>query len=81
MTDSPALTSILEDVKEDVLDLMERSTDRAVMQAIMSEGAPLVMAYRMRGVYPHPRDLQRLATYMIALAAAAEEARSRRRGS
>lgn len=73
------LDSMLDEVREDALTLMSESSDRLVLQAVVREGAPAVMGYQMRGVVPDSRTMQRLATYLLALAAAQEDARSLRR--
>ena len=74
-----AIDSILSRVKEDALILMEDSTDRDVLEAIVAEGTPLVLNYKTRGVIPQPGHMIRIATYLVAMAAAMEQARMNRR--
>lgn len=75
---SEILTDILDDVYDDVVDLMEHASDKAVLDAIIHRGAPLFMAYQIRGVVPDVRELQVVATYILALVAATESARRAR---
>lgn len=75
---SEVLNDILDDVYDDALDLMEHASDKAVLDAIIYRGAPLFMAYKMRGAVPDVRELQVVATYILALVAATESARGAR---
>lgn len=76
---SSVLDDMLNDVRDDILILMDESSDRDVLEAVVREGAPVFLAYKMRGMIPDPRSMQRIATYLLALAAAIEEKRSIRR--
>ena len=74
-----ALDKILEKVEADALILMDESTDHEVLEAVVAEGTPMVMGYKMRGIIPQPERMVRIATYLIALAAAMENRRGKRR--
>lgn len=76
---SSTLDAILDEVREDALTLMSESSDRLVLHSVVREGAPAVMNYQMRGMVPDSRTMQRLATYLLALAASQEDARTLRR--
>jgi hypothetical protein len=74
-----ALDTILEKIEADALTLMEESTDHDVLEAVVVEGTPMVMGYKMRAIIPQPERMVRIATYLVALAAAMENRRGTRR--
>lgn len=74
-----ALDKILGKVEADALILMDESTDHEVLEAVVAEGTPMVMGYKMRAIIPQPERMVRIATYLIALAAAMENKRGARR--
>lgn len=74
-----ALDKILEKVEADALILMEEANDHEVLEAVVAEGTPMVLGYKMRGAIPHPEHMVRIATYLVALAAAMENRCGKRR--
>lgn len=69
----PELETILTEVRDYAEDLLEKADGRSVLDAVVREGKPLFLAYMAVGAVPHPEQLQRIATYMIALAAAMDK--------
>lgn len=69
----PELETILTEVRDYAEDLLSKADGRSVLDAVVREGKPLFMAYMAVGAVPHPEQLQRIATYMIALAAAMDK--------
>ena len=76
---SVTLDALLDDVREDVLVLIDEASDRAVLEAIVREGAPLFLAYKTRNIMPDARSMQRIATYILSLCTVIETARTIRR--
>lgn len=69
----PELETILTEVRDYAEELLEKADGRSVLDAVVREGKPLFLAYMAAGAVPHPEQLQRMATYMIALAAAMDK--------
>lgn len=70
-------------VKREVLDRVERNVDnvlskersaRDVLIQTLSEGVPLFMSFRARGRIPSPDALERIASKLLAIVVATEEA-------
>lgn len=67
---SDRLDALLGQVRKDAATLLRDASDRQVIEAVIREAAPVVAMYKMRGQLPGQQTFLRLATYLIALAAA-----------
>ncbi len=71
-----ALEDVIQRVERSVDRTLEReSSSRVVLEQIVREGAPIFMAYKMRGRVPDIDSLERIASKILAIVVATEEAR------
>lgn len=67
---SDRLDALLGQVRKDASMLLREASDRQVIEAVIREAAPVVTMYKLQGRLPGQQTFMRLATYLIALAAA-----------
>ena len=67
---SDRLDALLGQVRKDAATLLRDASDRQVIEAAFREATPAIAMYKLRGQFPGQQTFLRLATYLIALAAA-----------
>lgn len=71
-----AFEKVMERVERSVEQTLQReASSRVVLEQIVREGAPIFMAYKMRGRIPDIDNLEHIATKILAIVVATEEAR------
>nr|DAF89963.1 MAG TPA: hypothetical protein [Siphoviridae sp. ctwHj1] len=76
MSEGTTFERVFDRVERDVETVLNREKDsRGVLNQVIQEGAPLFMAYKMKGRVPPVDALERVAIKLLAIVVATEEAR------
>jgi len=74
MSEETTVDRVFRRIEQDVERILDPSS-RGVLNQVIQEGAPMFMAYKMRGRVPSVDALERVATKLLAIVVATEEAR------
>ena len=76
MSEETTVDRVFRRIEQDVERILDREpSSRGVLNQVIQEGAPMFMAYKMRGRVPSVDALERVATKLLAIVVATEEAR------
>lgn len=76
MSGETTIDRVFSRVEQGVERILDREqSSRGVLNQVIQEGAPMFMSYKMRGRVPSVEALERVATKLLAIVVATEEAR------